>query len=93
MAHQSFWNRHKEVRVEKEPITKANIDEAASGPEISEAEHAVTLTAERPVVAKQTVPVERVRLATEQVTEETAVAEQVRTEQIEADDISTDDPR
>ena len=39
---------------------------------ISEEEHEVTLRAERPVVAKEAVPVERVRLGTETVTEDAA---------------------
>src|SRR5436305_8484617 len=38
-----------EVRLEREPITDANIDRATDGPDISEEEHEVTLTAERPV--------------------------------------------
>ena len=59
-----------EVRVEREPITDANRDEAASGPAISEEEHEVVLHEERPVVEKEAVPVERVRLDTETVTDE-----------------------
>ncbi len=77
-----------EVRVEREPITEANRDAALSGEELSEQEHEVTLTEERPVVSKETVPVERVRLAKEKVTGEEEVSEQVRKEQIEADDQS-----
>jgi uncharacterized protein (TIGR02271 family) len=72
-----------EVRVEREPITEANRDQALSGPDLSEEEHEVTLHAEQPVVTKETVPVERVRLATETVTENQTVSEQVRKEQIE----------
>jgi uncharacterized protein (TIGR02271 family) len=78
---------HEEVRIEREPITEANRDAAMSGPDISEEEHEVTLRAERPVVARETVPVERVRLATETVTEEHHVNEQVRKEQIDEPDI------
>ncbi|HMA47579.1 MAG TPA: PRC and DUF2382 domain-containing protein, partial [Frankiaceae bacterium] len=52
---------HEEIRVEREPITDANVGDALSGPELSEEEHEVTLHAERPVVQKETVPVERVR--------------------------------
>ena len=74
---------HEEVRVEREPITGANRDAALSGEPISEEEHEVTLRAERPVVAKEAVPVERVRLATETVTEDAAVNETIRKEQIE----------
>jgi uncharacterized protein (TIGR02271 family) len=69
---------HEEVRVERESITDANRDAALSGEPISEEEHEVTLRAERPVVAKEAVPVERVRLATEAVTEDAAVSETVR---------------
>ena len=77
---------HEEVRLEREPITEANRDQAMSGADISEEEHEVTLHAERPVVAKETVPVERVALGTETVTEQHQVDEQVRKEQIEVDD-------
>ena len=78
---------HEEVRVEREPITEANRDAALSGPAISDEEHEVTLHAERPVVAKETVPVERVRLSTETVTQEQQVTEQVRKEQIDEPDV------
>src|ERR671927_415420 len=74
-----------EVRVEREPITDANVDQAMSGPAISEEEHEVTLHAERPVVEKEAVPVERVRLDTETVTDHEQVSEGVRKEQIEVD--------
>ncbi|WP_157009101.1 DUF2382 domain-containing protein [Agromyces laixinhei] len=76
---------HEEVRIEREPITDANRDTAMAGPEISDEEHEVTLTEERVVTEKQTVPVERVRMDTEAVTEDQEVSEQVRKEQIEAD--------
>ncbi len=75
-----------EVRLEREPITDANVGDALSGPEISEEEHEVVLTEERPVIAKETVPVERVRLGTETVTEEQNVTEDVRKEEIDYDD-------
>jgi uncharacterized protein (TIGR02271 family) len=79
-----------EARVEREPITEANRDEATSGPAISEAEHEVVLHAEQPVVEKEAVPVERVRLDTETVTEQQTVSDQVAKEQIEADTDGTD---
>jgi uncharacterized protein (TIGR02271 family) len=74
---------HEKVRVEREPVTEASRDTATAGPDITEAEHQVTLHAERPVVEKETVPVERVRLGTEKVTDEHEVSETVRKEQIE----------
>jgi uncharacterized protein (TIGR02271 family) len=83
---------HEEVRIEREPITEANIGAAMSGPDISEEEHEVTLHAERPVVAKETVPVERVRLGTETVTEEHQVSEQIRKERIDEPDVDSGVP-
>ncbi|NKX50298.1 YsnF/AvaK domain-containing protein [Arthrobacter deserti] len=74
-----------EVVIEREPITDANRDAALSGPDLSEEEHEVVLHEERPVVKKETVPVERVRLGTETVTDQETVTEEVRKEQIEAD--------
>ncbi len=76
-----------EVRIEREPITEGNVDEAMSGPDISEEEHEVTLHEERPVVEKEAVPVERVRLAKEQVTDQETVTDEVRKEQIETDGV------
>jgi uncharacterized protein (TIGR02271 family) len=82
---QSVPVSHEEVRLEREPITDANIGNALDGPAISEEEHEVVLHAERPVVAKEAVPVERVRLDTETVTEQETVSDTVRKEQIELD--------
>jgi len=79
---------HEEVKVTREPITDANRGEAMSGGELTEEEHEVTLHAEKPVVNKETVPVERVKLGTETVTEEHTVNETVGKEQIEMDDES-----
>ncbi|NMR31584.1 DUF2382 domain-containing protein [Crystallibacter degradans] len=74
-----------EVRVEREPITDANAGDALDGPDLSEEEHEVVLREERPVVEKETVPVERVRLDKETVTDQETVSEEVRKEQIETD--------
>ena len=75
-----------EVRIERESITEGNIGRATDGPEISDEEHEVTLRAERPVVDTEAVPVERVRLGKETITEQETVGGQVRKEQIELDD-------
>lgn len=77
--------QREEVRIEREPITDANRGAAMSGPGISEEEHEVVLHEERPVVEKETVPVERVRLDKETVTDEVTVDEEVRKEHIETD--------
>jgi uncharacterized protein (TIGR02271 family) len=71
--------------LEREPITDANMDNAMSGPTISEEEHEVTLTQERPVVEKTATPVERVRLDKEAVTTQETVSDEVRSEQIEVE--------
>jgi stress response protein YsnF len=73
--------------VQREPISDANRDAALDGPDISEDEHEVSLRAERPVVEKEAVPVERVRLGTETVTEQHEASEQVRKEQIDEPDV------
>jgi uncharacterized protein (TIGR02271 family) len=77
-----------EVRLEREPITDENRGEALSGPDITEDDYEVTLHEEQPVVATEAVPVERVRLAKEQVTDQEEVTGQVRKEHIEAEGTS-----
>ncbi|GAA2888022.1 hypothetical protein Acy02nite_81850 [Actinoplanes cyaneus] len=74
-----------EVRPEREPITDDDRDAAYSGADLTESEHEVTLHAERPVVDTEAVPVERVRLGKESVTEQQTVGGEVRKERIEAD--------
>lgn len=74
---------HEEVRVVHEPITPADAKGRAA--RIGEAQAEVTLHAEQPVVRKETVAVERVRMETEKVTEQQEVTEEVRKEQIEYD--------
>lgn len=75
-----------EVRLVREPVAPGDSVETSIG----EAATDVVLTEERIVVSKETVPVERVRLATETVTEQREVTETVRKEQIEFDESTTD---
>jgi uncharacterized protein (TIGR02271 family) len=77
--------QREEVRVEREPITDANRDQALAGGDITEEEHEVTLHAEQPVVEKRTVPKERVRMDTDTVTDEETVSEEIRKERIETE--------
>ena len=79
---------HEEVTIDREPITDANVGDATSGRDLSEEEHEVTLHAERPVVEKETVPVERIKMGTETVQGEETVTETVGKEQVEIDDDS-----
>jgi uncharacterized protein (TIGR02271 family) len=82
--------QREEVRLEREPITDANRGEALRGPDISEEEHEVILHEERPVVEKETVPVERVRLDKDVVQDDVTVSEEVRKEHIDADGVDRD---
>jgi uncharacterized protein (TIGR02271 family) len=77
--------QREEVRIEREPITSANMPNAMDGPALSEEEHEVTLRAEEAVVEKNVVPKERVRLDKDVVTEQETVNETVRGERIEID--------
>jgi uncharacterized protein (TIGR02271 family) len=77
--------RKEKAVLEREPVAEENLDQAMAGPAISEEEHEVTLRAERPVVEKEAVPVERVRLGTEKRTQHEIVGGEVRKEQIEVD--------
>jgi len=81
---------HEEVTLSREPITEANIGAATSGPDLSEEEHEVILTGERVITNKETVPVERVSLGTETVTEQQQVSENVAREEIELVDGDVD---
>ena len=85
--------QREEVRLEREPITDANRGEALRGPDISEEEHEVVLHEERPVVEKETVPVERVRLDKDVVQDDVTVSEEVRKEHIDADGVDREGRR
>ncbi|ONI70877.1 hypothetical protein ALI144C_50770 [Actinosynnema sp. ALI-1.44] len=72
---------HEEVRIEREPIDPRN----AGKTEIGEEEQEVVLHADKPVIGKESVPVEQVRMRTEEVTEQQQVRDKVRKEQIDVD--------
>jgi uncharacterized protein (TIGR02271 family) len=78
--------RREEVRVEREPITEGNVEQAMAGPDISEEEHEVVLHEEEPVIEKRTVPKERVRLEKDTEIDEETVSEEIRKERIEAEE-------
>jgi uncharacterized protein (TIGR02271 family) len=78
--------RREEVRVEREPITDANLDDATSGPEISSEEHEVMLREEEPVAEMRVVPKERVRLDKDVKRDERQVSETVRKEQLDVEE-------
>ena len=78
--------RREEIRIEREPITDANLGDATSGPAISEEEHEVTLHEEEVVTQKRAVPKERIRLEKDVETEQREVSETLRKEQIDITD-------
>jgi uncharacterized protein (TIGR02271 family) len=78
--------QREEVRIEREPITDANVGEATDGPAISDEEHEVVLHEEEVVAEKRAVPKERIRLDKDTVTEEQQVSETVRKEEVDVDD-------
>lgn len=73
---------HEEARLVREPIRPGDTVRPDFGDKFTE----VTLHAEHPVVRKEAVAVERVRLEAEKVTEQQEVTDTVRKEQVEYDD-------
>ncbi|MEV3926826.1 PRC and DUF2382 domain-containing protein [Actinomadura coerulea] len=71
---------HEEIRIDREPIAGGRPDPKVT---IAEADQEIILYEERPVISKETVPVERVRLRTEQVQDEQTVRGELRKERIE----------
>jgi uncharacterized protein (TIGR02271 family) len=82
---ETITRRREEARVEREPITEANLEHATAGPEISKEEHEMTLMREEAVAEKVTVPRERVRLDKEVIEEQQTISDEVRRERIEVE--------
>lgn len=75
---------HEEVEVIREPISEQErANYATRSRPLGEGEVEITLHAEQPMVSKESVPVERVRLRTEKVTEQQEISADVQREQIE----------
>ena len=74
-----------EVRVEREPVTAENVDKATAGAQMRESEHEVTLHEDEVVAEKKVVPKERVRLDKDAAVAEEQVQEQVRKEKIDVE--------
>ncbi|HEU5030281.1 MAG TPA: PRC and DUF2382 domain-containing protein [Spirillospora sp.] len=71
---------HEEIKIDREPITDGRPGVQVT---ITEDDQEIILYEERPVVAKETVPVERVRIRTEQVQDEQTVRGELRRERVE----------
>ncbi|MGC0421296.1 DUF2382 domain-containing protein [Embleya sp. AB8] len=74
---------HEEWEIVREPIDNNNRQAALNGPDMRENAHEIVLHAERVVVHKEVVPVERIRLVAKKVQAEQRVTEEVRRERIE----------
>lgn len=77
---------HDEVVIEREPISEGM---PLGGGEFEDDEESITLYEERPVVGKETRPVERVRVHKERVREDETVRGDVRRERFEVDSEGT----
>ncbi|WP_433228875.1 PRC and DUF2382 domain-containing protein [Actinomadura formosensis] len=80
MVEQTIPVSHEEIKVDREPIEGGRPDPKIT---ISEDVHEIILYEERPVVIKETVPVERVHVRTEQVQDQQTVRGELRRERIE----------
>jgi stress response protein YsnF len=74
-----------EAPAEEAPAEEIPAEEIPAGRSGGEPEQDLILYGERPVISTETVPVERVRLTKQTVTDTETVQEQVRKERIEAD--------
>lgn len=80
MVERTIPVSHEEIKIDREPITGG---EPSAEVSLSEDDQEIILYEERPVVAKETVPVERIRVRTEQVQDEQTVRGELRKERIE----------
>jgi uncharacterized protein (TIGR02271 family) len=80
-VQQTVHGFHEEYEVERVPITK---DDQVSG-SLAESEQQVILHEAKPIISKETVPVERVRLSVKKVDEDKTVSGEIRKERIEID--------
>ncbi|MFB4314744.1 PRC and DUF2382 domain-containing protein [Actinomadura sp. 21ATH] len=72
-----------ELRIEREPIAEGELGDAAGRFRIGEDEREFILHEERPMITKETVPVERVRVRAERIASEQTVRDEIRKERID----------
>ncbi|MEV5594994.1 PRC and DUF2382 domain-containing protein [Streptomyces sp. NPDC052496] len=86
-VHRTVPVSHDEARIRREKISEEDRRKGRTRqPELSDGELDVTLYEEQVVVRKENVPVERIRLETERVTEQQEVNTEVHREEVEFDD-------
>lgn len=78
---------HEEVRIEREPITEADAAKLSGQTgDLADSEIEMTLYEERPVVSKERVAVEKLRISKEQVTEERTITDEIHKERFDVVD-------
>lgn len=82
--------RREELRIEREPVTGE--EQAAATDRIGEQDQEITLHEERAVVGKEEVPVERVRISKEEVTDTERVKGELRKEHLEVEEEEEEGP-
>ncbi|TSB21945.1 PRC and DUF2382 domain-containing protein [Streptomyces benahoarensis] len=85
-VHRTVPLSHEEVRLVREKISDEEQMRGRTAPRLGDGEVEVVLHEEEAVVTKRTVPVERVRLETERVTEQREINTELRKEEVEFDD-------
>ncbi|WP_165966915.1 PRC and DUF2382 domain-containing protein [Actinomadura sp. 7K507] len=80
MVERTIPVSHEEIKIDREPIADGRPSAEVT---VSEEDLEIILYEERPVVAKEAVPVERVRIRTEQVQDEQTVRGELRKERVE----------
>ncbi|TDC04260.1 DUF2382 domain-containing protein [Actinomadura bangladeshensis] len=80
MVERTIPVSHEEVRIDREPIVGGEPNPQVT---LAEDDHEIILYEERPVIAKETIPVERIHVRTEEVQDEQTVRGELRKERIE----------
>jgi len=82
-VEQSIPVQRDRVVIEREPVNANNKDQALKGPEISSAHYETTLREDRVHAEKETVPIERIRLAKESQNDVQNVGADLRKEHVD----------
>ncbi|MGG7571308.1 DUF2382 domain-containing protein [Streptomyces sirii] len=85
-VHRTVPVTHEEVRVVREEITEEDRRAGRAAPRTGQGRSEVVLHEEQPTISKKMVPVERVWLETERVTEQKEITTEIHREEVEIDD-------
>ncbi|MFE0193119.1 YsnF/AvaK domain-containing protein [Streptomyces sp. NPDC058989] len=85
-VHRTVPVTHEEVRVVREKITEEDRRAGRAAPRTGHGRSEVVLHEEQPTISRKMVPVERVWLETERVTEQKEITTEIHREEVEIDD-------